>query len=232
MNISVFVTIWMTAVSTVALNDHFLAAPLSFLKSNEAVSAVEFYSPYTGAVPRMDDIPAPHLLMEIQVDSEAAANALTDSAQFKQHFINKAGILAGADKINLEVLEAVQYDIPGHSSPPARTAAYSFVVRYYGPVADAGDFTDFYVKNHPPLLAQFPKVRNVLCYLPIGWRDRGEIGNDALIHGNEVVFDSNEDFMAAIKSEAMGPVRADSKLFKPFGYNSHHAMHRKLVYRR
>jgi hypothetical protein len=232
MNISIFVTIWMTAMSPVAVNDHFLGAPLSFLESNVNVNAVEFYTPYTGAVPKMDDIPAPHLLVEIRVKSEAAAKGLTESAEFKQHFTNKAGMLAGASKINLEMLEAVHYDIPGHKTPPPRTAPYSFVVRYYGPVENSADFIDFYTKNHPPLLAKFPNVRNVLCYLPLGWREGGKITDASLIHGNEVVFDTLEDFKAATKTDAMDAVMADSELFKPFGYNSHHPMHRKLVYQR
>lgn len=232
MNITVFVSIWMTAFSSVALNDHFLGEPLSFLKSDPKVNAVEYYSPYEGDFKRMDDIPAPHLIVEIRLNSQKDAEALTGSEAFKKHFIDKEGVLAGASKINLEVLEAVHFDIPGHKSPPPRTAPYSFVVRYYGPVEDGGDFTDFYTKNHPPLLANFPEVRNVLCYLPIGWRDRGALGKGELIHGNEVVFDNMQDFQAAIKSDAMGPVMADSKLFKPYGYSSHHAMHRKLVYQR
>ena len=232
MNISIFVTIWMTAMSSVALNDHFLSEPLSLLKANKAVSAVEFYTPYTGKVPKMDDVPAPHLLMEIRVDSEAAAKALTSSAEFKKHFIEKSGMLAGASKINLDVLENVHYDIPGHKKPPARTAPFSFVVRYYGPVENAADFTDFYTTNHPPLLAKFPKIRNVLCYLPMGWRERGKLEDETLILGNEAVFDSLEDFLASAKTPVMDEVMADADMFKPFGYSSHHAMYRKLVYQR
>ena len=98
--------------------------------------------------------------------------------------------------------------------------------------ASAANFTDFYIKNHPPLLAQFPNIRNVFCYLPLGWRERGELTDGATIHGNEVVFDNLEDFMAAVKSDAMGPIKADVVLFKSFGYSSHHAMHREQVYQR
>jgi len=232
MSVSIFVTIWMTAMSSVALNDHFLKEPLSLLSANEQVSAVEFYTPYTGAVPRLDDIPAPHLLIEIRVDSEAAARELTTSSAFKQHFTEKTGVLAGADKINLDILESVHYDIPGYRKPPARTAPFTFVVRYYGPVENAAEFTEFYTKHHPPLLAKFPEVRNILCYLPLDWRERGKLDTDELILGNEVVFDSLEDFIAATKTPAMDAVMADSDEFQSFGYSSHHAMFRKMVYER
>jgi len=158
--------------------------------------------------------------------------ALTGSAAFKKHFIDKRGMLAGAEKINLEVLERVHYDIPGHREPPPRTAPYTFVVRYYGPVENAAEFAAFYTKHHPPLLAKFPKVRNILCYLPMGWRDRGKLGEDELILGNEVVFDTLEDFVAATKTPAMDEVMADSDQFATYGYSSHHAMYRKLVHQR
>lgn len=232
MSISIFVTVWMTAMSSVALNDHFLGEPLALLEANSDVTAVEFYTPYVGEVPKLDEVPAPHLMVEIRVDSEAAAKALVTSAEFEQHFISKQGVLEDASKINLDVLEAVHYDVPGHKSPPPRTAAYSFVVRYYGPVGDAADFTNFYTKMHPPLLAKFPNIRNVLCYLPLGWSDRGELTDDTLILGNEVVFETLGDFIAATKTPVMGEVMADSEMFKSYGYSSHHSMHRKLVYQR
>lgn len=232
MGVSVFVTIWMTAYSAVALNDHFAGDPLSYLKSNPDVNAVEFYTPYTGDVPRLDDIPAPHLIVEIHMDSESAATALTSSDKFRQHFVNQTGVLSRAEKINLEVLEPLHFDVPGHETPPPRKAPFSFVVRYYGPVADAADFADFYVTNHPPLLAEFPNIRNVLCYVPPGWRKRGELTDDSLVIGNEVVFDNLEDFKAAISSDAMDAVMADSEQFKSYGYSSHHAMHREFVFQR
>lgn len=232
MNITVFVTIWVSAAGTGGLNDHFRGEPLSYLKAQPDVKAVEFYTPEKGDVPRMDDVPTPSLIVEIRLNSEAQAKALTEADEFRRHFIARTGMLSDAEKINLEVLEAVHFNIPGHETPPPRTAPMSFVVRYYGPVENAADFADFYVENHPPLLAQFPKIRNVLCYLPPGWRERGEITDGSLIHGNEVVFDTLEDFKAAIASPAMDAVKADGALFKPFGYNSHHAMHRELVYQR
>ncbi|MCY4155226.1 MAG: hypothetical protein OXD47_00730 [Gammaproteobacteria bacterium] len=232
MNVSVFVTMWMTAMSSVTLNDHFLGEPLAFLKTNDQVNSVEFYTPYTGAVPKLDDIPAPHLLIEIKVKSWEGAQTLTAASNFKRLFTEKTGILAGAEKINVEILEAVHYDIPGPQATPARTAPFSFVVRYYGPVANAADFTEFYTRNHPPLLAQFPNIRNVLCYLPRAWNTRTELTDDTLILGNEVVFDNIEDFVAAIESDAMGPVMADGDRFESYGYSSHHAMHRKVVFSR
>lgn len=235
MNISIFVTIWMTAVSSMALNDHFLGDPLSLLKSNANVSAVEFYSPLGGnapKTPRKGDVAPPNFMIEVQLNSEADAVALSKDPAFLESFANKIGMLKDAEKITLDVLEVVNYDIPGHDSPPPRKAPFSFVVRYHGPVENAGEFTDYYINSHPERLAQFPKIRNVLCYLPLGWRDRGEITDGGLIHGNEAVFDNFDDFKASAKSEAMQAVRENAGKFKDFGYAAHTPMQRKLVYQR
>ncbi len=71
MNISVFVTIWIAGMSSMNLNNHFLEAPLAFLKSNSDILAVEFYIPEHSdkRVHDMDDVPAPTLIVQIDFDS-------------------------------------------------------------------------------------------------------------------------------------------------------------------
>ncbi len=235
MNISIFITIWMTAVSSMDLNDHFLGDPLEALKADSRISAVEYYTPIGGdapKTPRKGDVAPPTFMVEVQVNSQKDALLLTRDKNFVKYFASKNGMLENADKITLDMFEVVNYDIPGHDSPPPRTAPFSFVVRYHGPVANASEFTDYYINSHPERLAQFPKVRNVLCYLPLGWKDRGAIDDGGLIHGNEAVFDSFEDFKASTKSDAMKAVRENAGKFKDFGYAAHTPMNRKLVYQR
>jgi len=212
------------------LNTHFLAAPLTFLKSDSAVRTVEFYTPEPGDAPTLDDVPVPALIVQIAFDSVPAAKALSESAQFRKLFLDKAMFSTQIDKINMEILETVHFDLPGHDTPPPRTAALSFVVRYYGPVQDAGSFRNFYMENHPPILAKFPNIRNVLCYLPPGG-ETGAISDERLVIGNEVVFDDLASLQAALDSEVLQMAIADREGFASYGYSSHHAMHRELVYR-
>ena len=115
-------------------------------------------------------------------------------------------------------------------SPSPRTAPLSFVVRYYGPVKNQSEFVDFYTKNHPPILAKFEGIRNVLCYLPLDWESSTEVSDASLLIGNEVVFDDLASFKYALSTDVLEEAMADSKLFQEFGYNSHHAMHREKVY--
>ncbi len=217
------------------LDEHFLGEPLDMLKADSRVHAVEHYTPIGGnapKTPRKGDVAPPSFIIEIQLKSEEDAVALVESSVFAKAFTSKTGVLKDASNITVDLLEVVNYDIPGHDSPPPRTAPFSFVVRYHGPVANASEFTDYYINSHPERLAQFPKVRNVLCYLPLDWNDRGEITDSGLIHGNEAVFDSFEDFKASTKSDAMKAVRENASKFKDFGYAAHTPMNRKLVYQR
>ena len=50
--------------------------------------------------------------------------------------------------------------------------------------------------------------------------------------GNEVVFDDLAALQAALDSDAMPALSEDSKSFASYGYSSHHAMLRQMVYTR
>jgi len=232
MTVSVFVTIWAAGASSAELDERFRGEPLSYLKSSSDVLSVEFYTPEPGDVPVLDDVPAPTLIVQIDFESAEPAAALVRANEFRKLFTSKEGFNPAAEKINLEVVEAVHFDIPGRETPPPRTAPLSFVVRYYGPVRDAGDFAKFYMENHPPIVARFPNIRNVLCYLPLGWRDMGEVTDESLVIGNEVVFDDLASLKGALATEITEEAIADSQRFESFGYSSHHAMHREMVYRK
>lgn len=232
MKVAVFVTIWSAGMPSSEIHDLFLHEQLAYLKSEPAVESVEFYTPEPGDVPKIDDIPTPDLIVQIDVDSASAAENMVSSEKFVKLFLDQTEYPVEIDKINLEVLEPVHYPLPGQTEPAPRTAPLSFVVRYYGPVKDTAQFVDFYTENHPPILAKFPEIRNVLCYLPLDRNERGESGENQIVIGNEVVFDDLESFKHALSTDVLQEAMADSELFQPYGYSSHHAMHRDFVYQR
>ena len=230
MQISVFVTIWAAVLSPGDVASH-VDRSLGFLQDSPSVAAVEFYEAETGELPPLHDVPAPTAIVQIDVDSVDAAKKLVASRKFKKGLLDKKRYAGPVEKIDLDLLEAVHYPIPGHAAPPPRIAPLSFVVRYYGPVRDHKEFVEFYTTNHPPLLAKFPGIRNVLCYLPLNWRETGEITDASVVIGNEVVFDDLDSLNRALASDALGPVMEDSKAFPPVGFSTHYVMQRKLLYR-
>ena len=167
---------------------------------------------------------------ELQQELDAAKVEVTNRRE-KKHVRASAGLNNNRAEVD-QLLEVIHYDLPGHESPLPRIAPLSFVVRYYGPVADAADFIGFYTKNHPPLLAKFPGIRNMLCYLPLNWQSMNEITDDYMFLGNEVVFDNLDARNQALASDVMPEVQADSEHFAAYGYNTHHAMQRRRVYAR
>jgi hypothetical protein len=146
--------------------------------------------------------------------------------------MDKSSFDDSAEKINLEITEVVHYPLPELETPPPRTAALSFVVRYYGPVKDHPKFVDIYTSSHPQILAKFEGIRNVLCYFPLNWGASGEVKDEKMIIGNEVVFDDLAALKLALQSDVRLEAGDHSQHFQKFGYNTHHTMHRELVFSR
>ncbi len=232
MNVTIFMSIWSSGVSATDLSGYFRGAPLDWLKLQQGIRTVEIYTPEPGDVPILDDVPAPAIIVQIDVEAEGAARQLVKNENFKQQFTNDKSAGEGIETIRLELTEAVHYPVGAETAPVPRTAPLSFVVRYYGPVVDPVQFVEFYTENHPQILARFPAIRNVLCYLPLGWRESGAIENDGLVIGNEVVFDDLDALKHSMTTPVQEEALEDSYQFQDFGYSTHHAMHRELVYSR
>jgi hypothetical protein len=145
----------------------------------------------------------------------------------------------------LEVLKALPFDLRAMANAFRRafygpdgdevennlSAPVSYVVRYYNPADDALAFIENYVGSHPPTQAKLPAIRSIMCYFPrpdLASREWPTI--DYLI-GNEVVFDSVDDFNEAMQSPVREELRAHFKEFPPFsGRNSHFLMLRRRLH--
>jgi uncharacterized protein (TIGR02118 family) len=127
-------------------------------------------------------------------------------------------------------MEMQFFPVAGESEPAPLTAPVSYVVRYHRPAENEAGFIEHYVANHPPILGKFPNIRNVICYLPIGFDDPNGIESADYMLGNEVVFDSLEDLNAALQSPVRHELREDFKTFPSFaGANTHYAMIRNRL---
>lgn len=193
------------------------------------LKSIDLFVPERGDVVAFDQRDAPAVMVELDLDSRAAAGNLVDSDAFRERLLAQSAYPAPIEQLSLDVLEPVHFPIPGHPTPPPRIAPLSFVVRYHGPTRDLAAFDQFYMDNHPALLARFPAIRNVLCYLPMDWRETGRVDDSRLIIGNEVVFDDLDALNRALESDVLPLLIADGKRFPEFGSNSHHAMRRERI---
>lgn len=116
--------------------------------------------------------------------------------------------------------------------PAGQTRApVCYIVVYRRPADDEAAFVDFYRRRHVPLLAAFPRIREVAVFTPIEWRDRPFATRADLMLVNLTAFDSEIDFRAAMSSDARRQVREDFARFPRFaGRCTHTAMARRFVH--
>jgi uncharacterized protein (TIGR02118 family) len=171
--------------------------------------------------PYADDGPGPCLLGMLSFRDEASLRASLGEATFRHGF---DGCPPDAS-ITAEAMVRKFYTADGEADGQTLEAPFSYVVRYHRPAEDERAFVAHYVADHPALLAKFPKIRSVLCYFPIPWQDPNGFASADYMLGNEVVFDSIEDFNAAMASPVRHELRAHYREFPPFsGRNTHYPM--------
>lgn len=187
--------------------------------------AVDLFGPHPdgGRVNLFDDPDCPTLMVQMSFASRDGLDAASSAIEGMSTELRCEGhdALWGAFRV-------VETPVAGADACARRTAPLSFMVRYYGPVTDPGAFVSHYVEHHPPILRRFPRIRNVFCYVPVDYDLPGS-RPDGVIVGNEVVFDSVEDLNAALASDVITELRADTAGFPVFGHNTHHAMFRRTV---
>jgi uncharacterized protein (TIGR02118 family) len=171
--------------------------------------------------PIFKDGPPPAAILEFRAQSADLLEAIAADSGLGRLLGKPANWRAGHFLVRRQ-------PVAGEAEASARTAPLSFVVRYFGPTADPAHFARHYVENHPPILARFPKIRNVLCYVPTGRFPDGFAEEPCIIR-NEVVFESLADLAAALNSPILVDLRADSKTFAAFGFSTHHAMMRSTL---
>lgn len=185
------------------------------------VIAASLFTPDQAEDPYVADKAPPALMLQIEVAGLAALDAVFADADIRAA-LEAAGPTARAD-----VFETLPAPIAGVDDPALRTAPMSFVVRYYAPVTDEKLFVEYYLENHPPIMAEMPGIRNVFCYVPLDWANPVQIPGSGCILGNETVFDSLGALNAALASDVRHRLREDYISFPVLpGPNTHYAMQR------
>jgi len=122
------------------------------------------------------------------------------------------------------------YPVAGETTPGPLRAPFSYVVRYHRPADDEAHFVAHYLADHPAILAKFPQIRSILCYLPLTQGVPDILRATDCMLGNEVAFDSVDAFNAAMASPVRKELRAHFHSFPKFsGRNTHHPMLRKSL---
>jgi len=231
MSCALFITYNGPAEQAEAVAAWFEAAPLAALKARAEVKSINLFGFEKAHDPYLDDGAGPLLLVELGFDDVAGMEAALGAADVLDALGDAATLPVADCAVTLDAFEVVHQILPGETQATAqRRAPMSYVVRYYRPAEDEKAFTDFYIENHPPLLAEFPNIRGVMCFLPVEWRNPTALPMADCMLGNEVVFDSVADFDAAMASDVRHRLRADYMQFPKFsGPVTHFMMRRRSV---
>ncbi|MCB1679814.1 MAG: hypothetical protein KDI16_14110 [Halioglobus sp.] len=198
------------------------------LRDSGQVSRIEAYTPDTAEDPYLAS-ESGKLLM-VQADFPTRTDLESTLSKFPVADALASIPARDAVDITVEAFTVRHFSLLDGSTPPRR-APLSFVVRYYPPIDKPASFVDHYVDHHPPIMARFPRIRNILCYFPVHWHDANDLPPSNSFLGNEVVFDSVAHLNAALASEVRHELRADYRQFPPYqGKNTHHAMYRRVLY--
>ncbi len=231
MTISHFLTFSGPAADAADIRDWFAGAPAAALMALPGVETLDLYAPEPSDDPYLDDGTGPVLTVQTGFESAHALEAGLAAPGAREAFGDFAGTPAASCALSHDAMELQFFPVAGENAPGPLTATLSYVVRYHRPADDETHFVDYYCAHHPPVLGKFPRIRNVMCYLPIAWRDPTGIASADYLLGNEVVFDGIDDLNAALKSEVRHELRADYKTFPRFhGANTHYAMRRHRLF--
>ena len=198
-----------------------LVAP-NLLKKDEVESVHLFASDKAERQFDSDQNP-PELSLQVDVRSIESLQEIFSGSDLATLF----PLLDGC-KATQDCFEPIHFPVAGEAKPLPRRALLSYNVRYYQPVTDYQTFIEFYLTHHPQILADLPLIRNILCYLPIQLDDQIGFPGTGCIIGNEVVFDTFQDFRAAQLSDVRVRLREDMQASPvPAGPNTHFAFRRE-----
>jgi len=212
-----------------AVRRWFHAGPAKIWCELALLRTFDAYVPSQGDAqdPYNDDGTGPGLLCTLGFSDEGSLRASVDGEMFRRGL---SGLPASAS-VTADAMERKFYSVDGEIADQVLQSPFSYVVRYHRPAEDERAFVEHYVADHPALLARLPKVRSVLCDFPLAWTDPNGFGSSDYMLGNEVVFDSIEDFNAAMASPIRHEMRAHYRKFPPFsGRNTHYPMTRTRLF--
>jgi uncharacterized protein (TIGR02118 family) len=208
-----------------AVRRWFEARPAQLWRKLPQLGGFDAYFPSTQQVadPYVDDGAGPQLLCMLSFSDSDSLRASLTEPDFR---LGLTG-LPPHSSITADAMIRTFHSADGETGHQVLEASFSYVVRYHRPAEDERAFVEHYLADHPPLLSKLPKIRSVLCYVPIDWQDPNALGSADYMLGNEVVFDSIEDFNAAMQSAVRHELRAHYRKFPPFsGRNTHCPMMR------
>lgn len=107
----------------------------------------------------------------------------------------------------------------------------SYFVQYRGRSEDPARFVARYAEMHAPILARLPAIRSLVLHTPVAWSDPFPVHAGGSMLLAQMIFESREALVDALRSDARKEARGDFSLFPAFeGEVTHEALAGRVVF--
>ncbi|MGI3171101.1 hypothetical protein ACRARG_18250 [Pseudooceanicola sp. C21-150M6] len=195
------------------------------------LTRASLYRPATARDSLSDDGAPPVFGMQLYFEDLASLEAAVNPGPGTTlcDFVRAGGLdsLAGTDAAQ-QAMYLRPFDVPEPRAPGPD--ACSYIVYYPGPAEDLTGWLDCYLRQHPPLMLQFPGLRELEILTRLDWIDAMPWPRVHFMQRNRVMFDSPEALTAALHSPVRIALRDDSASFPPIeGGNRHYPMLTEVI---
>lgn len=113
---------------------------------------------------------------------------------------------------------------------PLSPTACSYIVYYPGPAEDLTEWLDCYIRQHPPIMKDFPGIRELEVLTRMDWIDAMPWERVQVMQRNRIMFDSPKALTDALHSPVRLRMRDDYHTFPPIlNGNKHYPMLTEVI---
>lgn len=205
---------------------------IAITRSTPQLSRVHVYTPSHARDPYTNDPRPPMLAAQLffndlpELEAALAPDGHLQALAARDAFPSLTG--AQVEQQAMLVRSFAVPDATFHNAPG--THPCTFLVEYPGAAEDLNAWLWHYIMNHPPLMVQLPKVRDVEICTRVDWCGFLPWPRVDRMQRNKVVFDSQADLQASLESPVRHAMRRDFESFPKFsGGNMHYPLDTRII---
>jgi hypothetical protein len=216
--VSLFVLFHNPSERSPRVTDSDMACLTRFIEATPDLRQALIFTPASTSDPYLDDGLPPQLGLQLYFDD---ITSLESAAAVGGHL---HGLVAQGALRSLENARVTQQAMlvrrfavpdPTFHTPPGDFPC-TYLVAYEGEAEDLTAWLGHYIADHPPIMARFPKIRQIEIYTCIDWCGSLPWPRVRHMQRNKVVFDNAAALTAALASPVRHEMRAAFVRFPPF----------------
>jgi hypothetical protein len=194
---------------------------VQIVRSAAGVTRVELCTPAPARDRYYGQEAAPFLTLQVYApDLPLLERALARGGALTALTAGQIPVLAGMAATH-QVMLARPFAAPGGGAPTARTQA-AYMVDYAGEPEDLNAWLGHYLRHHPPIMADFPAIREIEVCTRVDWIDQAPWSRVHRFQRNKVVFDTSHDLEIALNSPTRDRMKEDRDGFPAFAGRVRH----------